>query len=114
MVESSERDEYVEIINAGDAPQELSGWKLKELRGQDDKIRAIFEFPSWALGPGEVIRVYTNEIHPEWGGFSFERGVAIWNNDVVDTAQLFDENDQLIDSESYNLDDKEGVCSVVS
>ena len=29
---------------------------------------------------GESVRVYTNEIHKESGGYSFESGKAIWNN----------------------------------
>jgi hypothetical protein len=32
------------------------------------------------MQPGQVCRVYTNEFHPEWCGFNYGRGSAIWNN----------------------------------
>ena len=37
-------------------------------------------FPAHVLQPGETCRVYTNEVHPESGGFSFCCGHAIWKN----------------------------------
>ena len=96
VVPTSESDEYVEIVNMGDAAQNLSGWRLI-----DKEDGPEFEFPSWMLGPGESIRVYTNEVHPEWGGFSFENGRAIWNNNEPDTAELFDQAGDLVSTMSY-------------
>ena len=76
LVFRAESDEYVEITNLGDQPQDLAGWMLKDI----SEGYPSFIFPSYNLAPGKSIRVYTNEYHPEWGGFSFEYGRAIWNN----------------------------------
>ena len=53
------------------------------------------------LEPGGVARVYTNEVHPEWGGFSFQSGNAVWNNSAPDTAGLFDAAGALVSTRSY-------------
>ena len=95
----TEADEYVEIANLGSGPQDLAGWKLQDI----DDGTPIFLFPSHILVAGGVIRVYTNEIHAEWGGFSFGRGSAAWTNNVsqADTAGLFDESGALVSQMSY-------------
>ena len=70
-----ESDEYAVIANVGGIPANIGGWLLNAGdRGQD------FVFPSIELAPGQRVRVYTNEYHPESGGFSFGSGSAIWNN----------------------------------
>ena len=93
----SEADEYVEIANFGDWEQDLAGWTLVDVADGTP----TFVFPTWTMEPGDVIRVYTNEVHPEWGGFSFGRGTAIWNNDGTDRAGLRDQNDELVSTKSY-------------
>lgn len=71
----AEPDEYAEIKNVGDAPVSIAGWRLNaDDAGQD------FWFPDVVLQPGQAVRVYTNEVHPESGGFTFGRGSAIWTN----------------------------------
>ena len=97
LVPRSESDEYVQIANRGDAPQELEGWSLED--SDDGKPR--FVFPTWTLAPGSVIRVYTNEVHPQWGGFSFGSGTAIWNNTSPDEASLYDGTGSLVSTVSY-------------
>jgi hypothetical protein len=83
-VPRSESDEYAEITNAGSVPVNLGGWHLYAGDpGQD------FWFPGFDLQPGQSCRVYTDEIHPEFCGFSFGRGSAIWNNDG-DCGFLYD------------------------
>jgi hypothetical protein len=73
----TEGDEYVQIKNYGTVGQDLLGWTLANL---NDTERA-FTFPSsFLLEPGMSIRVYTSEIHPVWGGFSFESEESIWTN----------------------------------
>jgi hypothetical protein len=52
------------------------------------------------MEPGKVCRIYTNENHPEWCGFNYGSGSAIWNNGG-DTAYLRDGNGTLIDDYSY-------------
>jgi len=70
----NEPDEYVEIKNNDTYPIQLSNWTLR------DDANHIFTFPSFVIQPGQVCRVYTNENHPEWCGFNYHSGTAIWNN----------------------------------
>jgi endonuclease YncB( thermonuclease family) len=75
VVPRVESDEYAVIKNTGGTAVNLGGWRLNAGdEGQD------FWFPSYELGPGQECRVYTNESHPESGGFSFGSGKALWNN----------------------------------
>jgi hypothetical protein len=81
----SEADEYIEIRNQGSLPVDISGWRVSAGNvGQD------FHFPSaTVIKPQQILRVYTNEVHPETGGFSFGSVRAIWNN-RGDIGLLFD------------------------
>jgi len=97
LVPRVESDEYVEITNLGDQPQDLAGWVLQDI----SQGYPSFTFPSYTLPPGESIRVYTNEHHPEWGGFSFEYGRAIWNNREPDVAVLYDDQGTEVSRKSY-------------
>jgi phosphatidylserine/phosphatidylglycerophosphate/cardiolipin synthase-like enzyme len=91
---SAEPDEYVEIRNSGNAAVQLQGWTLM------DEAEHTFVFPAFLMQPGQTCRVYTNEDHPEWCGFSYGRGSAIWNNDG-DCAYLRDSGGVLVDSYCY-------------
>ncbi|WP_129842266.1 lamin tail domain-containing protein [Streptomyces sp. RFCAC02] len=72
----NQADEYVEIMNRGSEPADISGWQL----GADDAGQD-FVFPAGTvIQPGQRIRVYTNEVHPEWGGHSYGINRPIWNN----------------------------------
>ena len=97
LVYRVESDEYVEITNLGSEPQDLAGWVLKDI----SEGYPSFTFPHYVLAPGGAIRVYTNEIHPEWGGFSFEYGKAVWNNTDPDTAALYNVQGQEVSRKSY-------------
>ena len=92
-----ESDEYVEITNLGDQSQDLEHWSLMDI----SEGYPLFTFPSYILAPGESIRVYTNEYHPEWGGFSFEYGRAVWNNSEPDVAVLYNKNGKEVSQKSY-------------
>ena len=92
-----EPDEYVEIVNRGDAPANLEGWSLTDI----DDGSPTFVFPFGSVAPGGVVRVYTNEAHLEWDGYSFERGSAIWNNGEPDTAGLIDPAGALVSTSTY-------------
>ena len=73
----TEGDEYVQIKNYGTASQDLLGWTL----ANSNNTNHVFTFPeSFLLEPEMSIRVYTNEIHAEWGEFSFESEESIWTN----------------------------------
>ena len=97
LVFRAESDEYVEITNLGDQPQDLADWMLKDI----SEGYPSFIFPSYILAPGKSIRVYTDEYHPEWGGFSFEYGRAIWNNSEPDVAVLYDKQGKEVSRKSY-------------
>jgi competence protein ComEC len=97
LVYRVESDEYVEITNLGSEPQDLAGWVLKDI---SDGYPS-FTFPSYVLAPGQSIRVYTNEVHPEYGSFSFGYGKAVWNNSDPDTAVLYNAQGQEVSRKSY-------------
>lgn len=75
LVPTVESDEYAEITNVGDDSVNLEGWTLD---AGDEAQR--FVFPAYRLAPDETCRVYTNESHAEWCGFSFESQQALWSN----------------------------------
>ncbi|MVO88486.1 lamin tail domain-containing protein [Streptomyces sp. p1417] len=82
-VSGSQSDEYVEILNRGTEAADLSGWVLHA-----ESTRKDFTFPEGTvLKPGERYRVYTDERHPDSGGFSFGSGRPVWH-DSGDLATL--------------------------
>jgi hypothetical protein len=91
----NEPDEYVEITNTGTEPVDITDWELQDVTGGVE-----FKWESYVMQPGQVIRVYTNEVHPESGGFSFGSGQPIWNN-AGDIAELYDADKQLISRYTY-------------
>lgn len=97
LVSRVESDEYVEVTNLGDKPVDLAGWVLKDI----SEGYPSFTFPSYTIQPGESTRVYTNEIHSEYGGFSFGSGKAVWNNSSPDTAVLYNAQGQEVSRKSY-------------
>ena len=107
-VPRSEADEYVQITNYGEGPQELVGWVLQD---KTDR-RQSFVFPEYTLVPGKTIRVYTKQVHEEWGGFSFDIGRAIWHNKEADTAELLDGSGEVVSSKSYDVKQSSGMHEV--
>ena len=97
LVPISEADEYVEITNYGSAAQALTGWVLID----DDDGFPSFTFPNFVLGAGQTIRMYTNQVYEEWGGFSFGSALPIWNNQAPDVAALYDGDGVLVSSATY-------------
>jgi hypothetical protein len=89
-----EPDEHVDIRNDDTRSIQLANWTLRDVANH------VFTFPSFVMVPRQVCRIYTNEIHPEWCGFSYGSGSAIWNNSG-DTAYLRDSGGSLIDTYSY-------------
>jgi competence protein ComEC len=94
VVSSAEPDEYVEIRNNDTSYIQLQSWTLRDI------AEHVFTFPSFVMAPGQVCRVYTNEYHPEWCGFSYGSGSAIWNNSG-DCAYLRDSFGTQISSYCY-------------
>ncbi|PKB57247.1 MAG: hypothetical protein BZY73_04140 [SAR202 cluster bacterium Casp-Chloro-G3] len=99
LVLRSESDEYVQLLNTTAVEIDLAGWVLRDTA--DDT--PSFAFPDYQLRPSGRIRVYTDEVHPEWGGFTFGWGRSVWNNNPSepDTAGLFNPQGQLVSAKSY-------------
>lgn len=89
-----EPDEYVEIKNIGTGPVQLGGWTLSDIANH------TFIFPTFTMEPNQVCRVYTNQVHLQWCGFSYGSGSAIWNN-TGDCAYLRDPANNLVDQYCY-------------
>ena len=81
---SLESDEFAQITNQGLIAVNLQGWRLNAGDPEQD-----FYFPNFMLAPGLSCRIYTDESHPEYCGFSFETGQEIWNN-AGDCGYLYD------------------------
>lgn len=95
-VKRTQSDEYIEIHNSGNATADLSNWKVTSI-GKNQ----LFAFPEGtSLAAGQMIRVYTNEVRQESGGFSFGSKTAIWN-DKGDMAKLLDAEGKEVSSFSY-------------
>lgn len=78
-VPTTESDEYVVFTNRSKSPVDVSGYVIYV--ASNGTQGATFAFPSNAvIAPGASVRVYTNEIHKESGGYSFHSQKAIWNN----------------------------------
>jgi hypothetical protein len=95
-VKYTQADEYVEIVNRGTAPADISGWVL----GADDAGQDYRFPPGTILQPGQRIKVYTNEVHPESGGFNYGIKRPIWN-DKGDAAKLRDTSGDLVSEYAY-------------
>lgn len=95
-VKRTQADEYVEIVNRGTAAADISGWVL----GADDAGQDFAFPPGTTLRPGQRIRVYTDQVHPEWGGLSYGSKRPIWN-DKGDEAQLRDTSGELVSAYGY-------------
>lgn len=104
-VKRTQSDEYVEIVNKGTATVDLSGWKISSGLSK----RQAFTFPSGTkLEAGKSFRVYTNEVHPETGGFSFGSGSGIWS-DKGDEAKLFDAQGNQVATLAYGASSIPGI-----
>jgi hypothetical protein len=90
-----EPDEYVEISNQGTKPIDITDWTL-----QDPTARDEYKWESYTMQPGQKIRVYTNEVHKDTGGFTFGSGNAIWPNSGG-IVELYDTDHQLVSRYVY-------------
>lgn len=92
----TESDEFVEITNSGRGNADISGWRLDA----DDPGQQFVFPPSTTLPAGQTIRVYTNEIHPESGGYTFGSPRAVWNN-RGDLGTLYDADGEVVSTYGY-------------
>ncbi|XWK86466.1 MAG: lamin tail domain-containing protein [Phormidium sp.] len=104
-VKRTQSDEYIEISNFGNSPANISGWKITSGGSQ----KQFFTFPEGTiLEGGKSFRVYTNEVHPETGGFSYGNKTAIWN-DAGDEAKLFDAAGNNVSTLAYGKNTVAGI-----
>jgi hypothetical protein len=117
-----EWDEYVELKNTSDSPQNVAGWRLKNItKGAPTFIFPMFKpcscgyLANWTdcveqcypqrpctIEPRQSIRVFTGE--PDWksGGYCFYYYPGnIWDNETPDTAVLYDASGQEVSRRSY-------------
>ncbi len=88
----TESDEYIAFRNVASEELELTGWQIVSVRGDQR-----FRFPlGFQMAPGSVCRVYTNQVHPEHCGLSWQSAQPIWRNSG-DKAELRDAAIRLID-----------------
>ena len=114
-----EPDEYVVIKNLSETHVKMGGWVLKNIT----KGYPSFTFPlNFVFGPGQIIRVYTDEIYPEcgtwlefgggskapycenpgkiWFSFNWAAG-DIWSNEKPNVAVLYDAQGNEVSRKSY-------------
>jgi hypothetical protein len=92
---SNEPDEFVEIVNKGAEPVDITDWELQDTTGNSE-----YKWENYVLQPGTSIRVYTNEVHTDSGGFTMGSRRPIWSNSG-DIAELYDADGQLVSRYAY-------------
>ena len=78
-VKKTESDEYVVIQNSSKDAIDVSGYIVYPATTGNQG--STFSFPKGStIKPNSSVRVYTNEIHKETGGYSWSSGKALWSN----------------------------------
>jgi len=83
-------DEWVKVANKGSSPVSLTGWKI-----EDDGSKHTYVFPSYSLGSGSSVTVYTGKGTNTATELYWQLGSPIWNNDG-DTAYFYDSSGRLV------------------
>lgn len=76
--------EYVALRNTGGSAVSLTGWTLRDLANN------TYTFPSFTLGAGAEVRVWTKAGSNDAANLYWGRGQAVWNNTGGDAAILRD------------------------
>jgi micrococcal nuclease len=88
-------NEWVELVNEGDQPIDLSGYTLK------DEANHIYTFDDFYLEPNRSVRLYTSNGRDTDSKLYWGLGIdTVWNNSG-DTAYLRDPNGSLVDLYTY-------------
>lgn len=78
-VPRTESDEYVVLQNSSKSVIDVSGYSLYP--ATTGTQGSTFTFPKGStIQPNSSVRIYTNEIHKETGGYSWGSGKALWSN----------------------------------
>mmetsp|Transcript_25152 Transcript_25152/g.59326 ORF Transcript_25152/g.59326 Transcript_25152/m.59326 type:complete len:203 (+) Transcript_25152:199-807(+) len=79
QVPRTEADEFVVVKNSSKDTIDVSGYSVYPATSGTQG--STFFFPKGSvLKPNQSVRIYTNEIHKETGGYSWGSGKALWNN----------------------------------
>jgi hypothetical protein len=97
--------EYVTVLNASKAAQQLTGWAVKDTYGHR------YVFPAFSLRPGKSVRLRTGRgkntaTDVYWG----QTETYIWNNDG-DTATLLNPKGRAVDTCSWTKKTRKGRTS---
>lgn len=82
--EDDAANEFIEIINTGSEPIDLSGWKLDDARADDGSYPFLSAQLNYLLGPGELLTLFRPE-------------TKITLNNDTDSVTLFDPTGQVVD-----------------
>jgi hypothetical protein len=78
-VPKTESDEYMVIQNSSKDTIDVSGYIVYPATSGNQG--STFAFPKGStIKPNSSVRIYTNEIHKETGGYSWGSGRALWSN----------------------------------
>ena len=103
----TQADEYVEVTNLGETPQDLAGWRVSAANNGKD-----FVFPAaTVLGLGDSVWVYTNLAPPGPGRFSFASKRALWN-DRGDEALLLDAGGREVARYGYGTRENRTIAGI--
>uniref|UniRef100_UPI001BD391C9 NosD domain-containing protein n=1 Tax=Methanomethylovorans sp. TaxID=2758717 RepID=UPI001BD391C9 len=86
------KDEWVKIMNSGSFAVDLTGWEIK-----DEGDIHTYKFPSFQLGAGEAVTLYTTKGTNTGTELYWGSGGFVWNDDG-DTAYLYNSGGYLLDS----------------
>jgi|EP01083_Nonionella_stella_P021788 hypothetical protein len=79
LVPRTEADEYVEITNNSNAPMDISGYYVYV--ASTGNQGPTYYFPKGTtIKANQAVRIYTNEVHMETGGYTYGSGKALWSN----------------------------------
>lgn len=85
-------DEWVTITNKGENSVDITNWRISNSASTHSYI-----FPVASVGTGDTITLYSGSGGNSKYNYYWNSGDDIWN-DSGDTAELFDENGNLVDS----------------
>jgi hypothetical protein len=81
------------------APEPLDETPMIPLKGQPTG-----QLSPCVLYPGQIVLIFTDEIHCQYGGLSFRYGLGnLWDNEIPDTAVLYDSEGKEVSRRSYTL-----------
>jgi rubrerythrin len=93
---SNPNEEYVEYVNTGDGPLDLTGWTVSNDAG------TTYEFPDgFTLAPGETVRLYTGRGTDSSGELYWGNPEEVWD-DQIDTMIVRDASDEVVLRRSYS------------